>query len=310
MRWPFRFIQVDSPPWLIRNWRRPWGGRGYVLTEAALWRWVESSVDGRISAFVRKGRRNGLTANDYDQLVHFVRRCSLRALRERRASLLTDAFDALALIDADELDVRDAAAGAYVAVCVARELGVPMGQAAGAIARAAPEIAEILVEEAPGTDVVLANLPDLSGDRVVDTPTGPVLMMDFGDDDSPYRPSTDLIGPALRVAQALERKGRLVTDVSLGPSMLPHGDDDTPLTAARRAITGRTSVESISVGVRGFDEVDIDLVEAASPEQASLIAAGANRAASYQQGSLVALIDARDPQRFVPLVADILRTGQ
>jgi hypothetical protein len=182
MRWPLGLIQASYRGGAPRGWlRRPWGGRGYTITELPLWRWQESPVDAAIAAYVGRGRRSDLWPEDLDHLLHFARRSCLRALRDRNRQHVTDAFDALALVDPDGVDdARDAAVLGYLAVCVAQELGVPAPEATAAMARANAEIAEMIDYEDDETGgVYLDNLPNLSGYRIVWTPPGPVLVADM-----------------------------------------------------------------------------------------------------------------------------------
>jgi hypothetical protein len=251
MRWPFWLCQAGERGWTLRGLvRRPWGGRGYAGAELPLWRWQESPVDDAIAAFVRRGRRPELRGDDAVHLLHFAARSALRALRERDRQHLTDAFGALSLINVDDLDhlvddldYRDAATRGYLAVCVAKELGVSAPEAFDEMARANPDIAATLVGDDEDGGVYLANLPNLSGERVVWTPTGPALVGDLSDDEDPFRPDHDLVGLALRLAEALRRQGYHVDVDIMGSRPYVPSQAAPEYAAAAAGVTGWISVE-------------------------------------------------------------------
>lgn len=306
MRWLFWLPQLGPRMWTVRGLvRRPWGGRGYAVAESGLWRWRESRVDRAIAALVRSGRRPPMNSNDMDHLLHFVARSALRGLREQDLQHVTDAIGALSYLDSEELDGRDASVAAYLALCVAIQLGMPAQDAFDAIARANPSVAETLVDDEDHEGgVYLDNLRNLSGDRIVRTPVGPVLVADISTDEHPYRPDTDLIGLALRLGEALQSRGTHVVDVCVLSSTLP-----AAFAAARAGIAGRVTVEAVSITLRGPSDVHIDLIEAATPEDAATIAAEARAAMSVHHGRLVGLIEARNPRPYGRLVSALLATA-
>ncbi len=308
MRWLFWLPQLGPRMWTFRGLvRRPWGGRGYAVAESGLWRWRESRVDRAIAAFVRSGRRPPLTYDDMEHLLHFASRSALRGLREENLQHVMDAIGALSYVDDEDFDERDGAVAAYLALCVGRELGMPAQDAFDAIARANPTVAQTLVDdEDEEGGVYLDNLRNLSGDRMVRTPAGPVLVTDVSTDEHPYRPDADLIGLALQLGQALHSKGLHVVDVCIAPSKLPPAPASPAFAAAQAGITGCVDVEAVSITLRGLSDVDIDLIEAATPEDAVTIAAEARATMSVHHGRLVGLIDARDPRPYGRLVAALL----
>jgi hypothetical protein len=154
--------------------------------------------------------------------------------------------------------------------------------------------------------VVLDNLRNLSGDRIVPTAAGPVLVTDVSDNEHPYRPDGDLIGLALRLGQAMQNGGTHVVDVCIGPSILVSIDQSPAFAAAMAGIGGRVSVEGVSITLRGLGDVEIDLIEAATPEDAAVLAAGASADLCLHERRLVGLIDGSKARSFVPIVDEVL----
>ena len=119
----------------------------------------------------------------------------------------------------------------------------------------------------------------------------------------------DRIGLALQLGRALHSKGVHIVDVCIAPSTLPPAPASPAFAAAKAGITGRVDVEAVSITLRGLSDVDIDLIEAATPEDAVTIAAEARAAMGVHDGRLVGLIDARNPRPYGRLVATLLAAG-
>jgi hypothetical protein len=114
----------------------PLADLSYSSIESRLWRWVDSSIDGRIESVVtdfavlgeaeRNSVRSGLSMDDFYTLLTFVRRRALAVLRGSEAKQIEPAFVSLAMIELERVDWRDLIM-ANSLVCYAGErIGAPV----------------------------------------------------------------------------------------------------------------------------------------------------------------------------------------
>jgi hypothetical protein len=129
---------------------------------------------------------------------------------------------------------------------------------------------------------------------------------DLSDDEHPYRPEGDLVGLALRLGHVMQSRGMQVVDVCVLYSTLRSAVVSPAFAAARAGIGGRVNVEGVGITFRGLSDVDIDLIEAATPEDAAVLAAGASADRCLHEGRLVGLIDGSKARSFVPIVDELL----
>lgn len=110
-----------------------------------------------------------------------------------------------------------------------------------------------------------------------------------------------VVGLALRLAEALRRRSYYVDVDIMGSRPYVPSDAAPGYAAAAAGVTGWISVEGTSITVLGF-YVEIDLMEAASPEQAAVLATAPAGGVGVHHGRLVAVLDGRGASRARRLV--------
>ncbi|WP_327090560.1 hypothetical protein OIE66_08035 [Nonomuraea sp. NBC_01738] len=260
----------------------------YTPAAQRLWRWTDATQDAQITTLLA-GRVNPatLTLDDLYQLITFVRRSALAALRTRSDTHLTYGFAALALLDLERVDWRDAAWAAALLTWSAQRLDTdPSALAALAVKDADPETAELITHAA-------AESVDLSGDwgyRAWPTADGLVLL---DTEDEPYAPDADLVARLLSLCEALAADGYEVEEVTVAcelPSVWV-GERDRLV----RGLAGCACLDT--------DGLLVYLAETRTPAQASAIAAAADAyggAHLATSKNLLAMIAITQPDRDVP----------
>lgn len=222
--------------------RSPVASTSYGISETDLFRFKESKTDEVLSAFVEEWHalpereadelRAKLTMEDFYTLLTFARRSALLTLRSRSPHFAIDGLKAIAMIDSDRIDWRDASWAAAL-----------NSFATGAVDKDAMRPLEAIAERADATiSDILARfrrepVSSLSewGFRVVDADTGPVLVQDDG---RPYEPSHDLLALACDVTQVLEgdvwRVRGFTTGSGLPEVWVAEGDAERVAAATRR----------------------------------------------------------------------------
>ncbi|GIG90863.1 hypothetical protein [Plantactinospora endophytica] len=313
----------DPTPW-PGSPDSPLRGVDYAPAAECLWRWVAAPADAAVRAFLtgyvrqsaagRRRLRAGLCPDDLYTLLTFARRRALAAIRTGDEAEVLAAFDAFSAIELHRIDWRDVWVSTALASYAAEWLGLAPPETVRAAAnRADPELAALLFEVTRDS----VDLAEECGYRVLETPTGRVLVDDEGD---PYAPTADLAGLAFRAATLLERDNYQVGQVSVAatpptgwpgadpPESLdvdptePLGVDPTePLGADRaesavvesavvealRGLTGCVCLhaEPDGAGVGAEQQVLLlFLVEAATAEDAATIAGAACRPARDTAG--------------------------
>ncbi|MBE1485504.1 hypothetical protein [Plantactinospora soyae] len=271
---------AESPLW----------GVDYDPAAECLWRWVDAPADATVSTIVtgyaglaaeaRHALRSRLCPDDLYTLATFARRRAFAAIRTGVPAEVRVAFDALSAIELNRIDWRDIWVSTALTSYAAERLGlIPAETVRGAAGRAEPELAALLREvTADSIDLV-----EECGYRVLETPTGRVLVDDEGAD---YAPETDLAGLAFEVAAMLERDDYRVGHVSVAaelPDIWLAGAGTSAVAGARRRLTGCASVHAEPAGAAVITDQHVLLVflaEAASAEDAAVLAEAASRKAT------------------------------
>ncbi|MBF9130762.1 hypothetical protein I0C86_17610 [Plantactinospora sp. S1510] len=318
--------------------RSPLLGVDYDSAAECLWRWVDAPADAVVSALAtryagldaagRHALRSSLCPDDLYTLATFARRRAFAAIRTGAVAEVRAAFDALSAIELSRIDWRDIWVSSALASYAAERLALTPAEAVrDAAGRAEPELAALLGE-------VTADSVDLvqeCGYRVLETPTGRVLVDDEGRE---YAPEADLPALAFEAAAMLERDDYQVGQVSVAvelPGMWLGGARSPAVDAARR-LTGCACVHAGA----GKDTVPADqhvllvfLAEAASAGDAAALAEAASRqpadqavASGVAAGRHCAVVVARSTVlglpaietrstlgRFAPRLAAILHGG-
>ncbi|MFC6018575.1 hypothetical protein ACFP2T_20490 [Plantactinospora solaniradicis] len=299
----------ESPLWRV----------DYATAAEGLWRWVDAPADAAVSALVtgyagldaagRRSLRSSLCPDDLYTLATFARRRAFAAIRTGAAIEVRAAFDALSAIELSRIDWRDIWVSAALASYAAERLGLTPAEAVrDAAGRAEPELAALL-GEVTGDSI---DLVEECGYRVVETPTGRVLVDDEGRE---YAPETDLAALALEAAVMLERDDYQVGHVSVAadlPDQWLGGLRRSAVDAARRRLTGCAYVHAGP----GDGTVPADrhvllvfLAEAASAGDATALAEAASRYPAAQAvelgvaaGRLCAVVVARSTVLGLPAI--------
>lgn len=255
-----------------------------------MWRWVERPQDSALSAFVRAYcaadrpswavTRACLSMDDLYTVLLFAKRRAFAAIRTGESRAVVESFDAVSAIDVERVDWRDVFVAATLAAYAAWCVGVPAATlAAAAIDRADERVAEILSEVTADDEIDLA---DSCGYRVVDTADGPAL---FEDGLESYEPDRDLVPIAVALAAAIEDDGIYrVEALGIGDDVPPiwvTADVDKRVAAAIKSLTGCASIHAGPVAGSGRNPRDhflnVYIAEAATAEDATAVAEGANR---------------------------------
>lgn len=180
-----------------------------AVTERAL----DQELQGLVRAFKRwtpekrAVARTGITMDEQYTLIHFAKRCSVLALKEKSTARSEDGLLALAMIDETRIDPRD---GAWAVGLLAHAIEVTGSDrerlVSEAAALATPAMARIVMGASKGSRL------SEWGYTQIQTKNGDVGLMRSGF--GRYEPTIDMAGLALRLAASLQR-GRYVADPEL-----------------------------------------------------------------------------------------------
>ncbi|MFI6321677.1 hypothetical protein ACIBG8_29370 [Nonomuraea sp. NPDC050556] len=291
----------------------------YPAAATELWRWTETPQDSQIASFLSENRgeaRDRLTMDDFYTLITFARRSALAALRTRNPDHVSAAYDALAMIDLDRIDWRDASWAAAIVTYAAQRLNLDLEAAiAGPASRASEDTADMLAE-------AIADEVDLSADwgyAEIQTDEGTVLL---STEDEPYAPEADLASLGLELALALDADAYDVDGVTLAGELYP-----TWVADQEHLVTNLPGVVSVHGDHRAAPQNTLlaFLGEARTPDQAQAIADAAQAhndvACTAASGKLFAVMIARSViygeqgiesslTRFTPALEALLRQSQ
>ncbi|MFD4673372.1 hypothetical protein ACFWNN_26860 [Lentzea sp. NPDC058450] len=272
----------------MEDQRSPLAGLRYAPAARRLWRWVDAPQDAEVADFVAhqagldeeaRGRlRAGLTEDDLYTLITFARRSALATLRTADPSHVFAAFEALAVIDLEQLDWRDVSWAASVVGYAGQRVGVAQVAASAAAGRADGETGDLLL------DAVSEEI-DLQGDwgmTEVRTDDGVVLFQSEGGRGMVV---ADLGPRALGIAAVLEADRYPHAEITVGAGLHQEWLDETDDYAMRalRAVTGVISVHADpepDADGRTVHFVLVYLAEAATAQDAAAIAAAATAAST------------------------------
>lgn len=275
----------------------PLDGVGYApgRGELDLFRFVESPADHLIADAVERALADGkesaedtralLRQEDLYSLLTYARRCALSALRGHSDVPVIAGVRALALVDLDRIDWRDAAVACGLLAYAGNRVGSNVRRVvADAAQLATPSVTQLLVRYSADPVGGLA----VGGYREVHTSTGIGLASDYG---HPYEPTIDLMARSERVVALLEADRYRVTDITTGSDIprvwLPLS---TPATeqacAALRACVSVSARPAGNAGGMLEQMLSVWIVEAATPDDAGVIAS----AAVPRAGSGIALM--------------------
>jgi hypothetical protein len=217
--------EVEQRHQAVSHGPSPLAGISYdaAAGEFGLFQFVESPTDQHVNAVVGTAwasqdadialTRNTLTQHDLYTLLNFARRCALAALRDQSSAHVVNALRAMALVDPERIDWRDAAVAAGLLAYAGHSLGEKVRTlVSDAAARAEPSMAEILANHAKVPSKGLT----VGGYREVRTSQGVGLTSDYG---NRYEPSVDLLAHAERIVQFIERDRYRVNDVTTGADL-------------------------------------------------------------------------------------------
>jgi hypothetical protein len=263
--------------------------------ELDLFRFVESQTDEQVDSIVENAFtlgadslvqvRAALTQDNLYTLLTFSRRRALSALRQGSSSPILAGFRALALVDLDRIDWRDAALAAGLLAYAGRQVGAAVQEVVSEIQeRAVPAMGEVLARHAAAPEEGLG----VGGFREIRTSQGVGLANDYGHS---YAPSIELVSVAERVVSLIERDKYRVDNLTTGSDLpaiwLPTADAGA--TRARERLHGCLSVSARPKDDRrGMSDqmFSVWIAEAANGGDAQTIAA----AATPKPGSDMAIL--------------------
>jgi hypothetical protein len=263
--------------------------------ELDLFRYVESPIDKRIEAVVDGAFGQGagsvaklraaLRQSDLYTLLTFSRRRALLALRQESPAPLTSGLRALALVDLERIDWRDAAVATGLLAYAGRRTGAQVQELVTTIcARSDPVMAEVLRRHSSVPEEGLA----VGGYREIRTSQGVGLANDYG---HAYAPTIDLVSIAEKIISFVEADEYRVQDITTGSDLpavwIPAAD-----TATQRASNNLRGCLSVSARPKtdwhGMPDqmFSVWVAETANPNDSLAIAA----AAAPKAGSEIAIL--------------------
>lgn len=314
-----RVVRVDAPSPLEVAYE----ARG----DFDLFRYVETPVDARVASFVerfsaadsqeRADLRLRLSRRDLHTLLTFARRCALYAVRNRDLSSAVIGFQAVAAIELERVDRRDASMALGMLAYAAEHLdGSACALLVDAASHAEEDLAKLMLEEANAAPHELKRL----GLREVTFGTG----VGFVDNRRHrFQPTADLLALAEQMVAVIENDTYQVTDIAVGTTLpqvwLPAGERDV-LSKASCALSGCLNIHARPAAdlKETFPNhwLLVFICEAAHAEDAALLAAASQSRPNsdiaelgVSAGRLCTIMVARPRMRDVPAIetADSLR---
>lgn len=288
--------------------------------EHDLFRYIDSPTDDRIESIVEDVLakdadvtthvRSVLTQSDLYTILTFGRRRALAALRQGSPQPVRAGFHALALIDLERIDWRDAAVAAGLLAYAGQRTGAPIHSLVSEVSRRCQSaMTEVLTRHSSTPTNGLA----VGGYREISTSAGVGLAQDYG---HRYEPTVDLVSIAEGIVMVVEADHYRVDHITTGSDLpvvwLPAANAAT--TRARNRIRGCLSVSARPTSdnhAMAQQMFAVWLAEAASPIEASTIAAAAVPKAGsgiailgLASGPVCAVMVARSVVKEVPPVED------
>jgi hypothetical protein len=261
--------------------------------ELDLHRFVESPIDRTVSDFAASYERLGneevgevraaLSMDDFYTLLSFVRRSVLASLRGRSSPSLEHGLVAITAIDQERVDWRDVVVAAeLLAWAIARAGGDHAAQFQHASRKCGPGVADTLSRIAARDAAQL----EPGKWRPMETADGMILA---GDRFERFEPTVDLVGIALAVQDVIEADAYRVADITvaaeLPPVWLTATDQaalDRALDRVRACVTADAGLEPSAVPAAEDQQLLVFLAEAASVDDARLLAEAAVPSESYE----------------------------
>ncbi len=254
--------------------------------------------------------RDAMGMDDFYTLLNFGKRASVQAIRSEDVSIAEDGLTAIAMIDLERIDDRDATMSLGLLDHALQRLGANADESIEQASRLAmPEIAELLLRhtERP-TDH--RRLSSWCYEEIESS--GGIGFVSRGID--PYAPISDLFSVAMDIAAAIDGD-TYRADVQLASSMPAvwlRGHDDAAVSDALASVTGGVKIEGQLVSEKNeknphrfAQQLTVFLVETGGEEFANkLLAISKLPAKSHfrlgtASGKLFALMVARSAQQGV-----------
>jgi hypothetical protein len=220
-------------------------GGDYDLT-AVNERPLDKELQGLVRAFEgwtpekRVEARSGISMDEQYTLIHFAKRCSVLALKEKSTARSEDGLLALAMIDETRIDPRDGAWAVGLLAHAIEATGADWQRLASeAAALATPGMAKILSGGRDGS-----RLSDW-GYTQVQAENGDVGLMRSGF--GRYEPTIDMTQLALRLAASLQRRWRYIAEPQLAAEVPAVWFETTHRSSVERLL--KKALGSIAVGV-------------------------------------------------------------
>ena len=158
--------------------------------------------------------RDASTMDDFYLLLHFARRASVFALRGKEGEWARAGLTALAMIDPRRIDERDLLVTLPVVLHAARWLGMPLRQMTDAAAGLSDPATAEAMRQAAHRAVREKNL--LASSMLAEVPGRGFVQRDF----DRYRPTLDLIAPAIAIRDEL-RRHQYEADIEIASALPP-----------------------------------------------------------------------------------------
>lgn len=258
----------------------------------------------------QRAMRDAMSMDDFYTLLNFGKRASVQAIRSEGVSIADDGLTAIAMIDLERIDYRDATMSLGLLDHALQRLGANADESIEQASRLAmPKIAELLLRhtERPTDHRRLSSwcYEEIESSRGIG-------FVSRGID--PYAPLSDLFSVAMDIAAVIN--GDIYrADVQLASSMPEvwlRGHDDAAVSDALASVTGGVTVEGRLVSEKNeknphrfAQQLTVFLIETGSEEFANKLLAISKLPAKWHfrlgaaSGKLFALMVARSLQQGV-----------
>lgn len=235
----------------------PLAGIAYRGTEHRLWRFVPSATDDTIADLVdryaeasdeeRGALTDSLTMDDFYTLLSYARRAAVRALRAGDPAIARSGLHAIAAMDTERLDIRDAWVAIPIVQVALGEVGAdPISELAGAMDIAHESIVESFQRFADDP-VDREGLRKEWGQTLVRRREGMCLIpCDFQE----YQPRVDLVEVGILVAETVDADRYFVGDVTTASDLPEVWFSSGTLHNAPAAITRVRGTVRVSADLR------------------------------------------------------------